>query len=629
MTTTMQRIPPRTCGSQASRVSPCGLPALCDRFRADPDHTDLSGLRPEIARSWMRSIMSGVDPAAGPDRESREPQIESRVIESAEPTIRKLLKGLGEPRGFVALADPRGTLAALRGSDEALEWAEAHSHQVGTSASEDLIGTNSIGSALEEGDGLTVAGAEHFMTYLRDLVSISAPVRDSLRGSIRAVLSITMPAAARNADTPGIAGLVDEAAREIASVLALKAAPREHALLMAYLRELRKRGAGAVVAIDGRTTLASKAALELLSPQDYPVLSAYAQECVRSGCEMTKDVVLATDRSASVSVAPVFAGRKPVGSVLQVRLADNPVSARLERRDPECDQFRAFVGESRALRRALDLAGTAATRGLPAHIIGEPGSGRRMLARAIAVLRGSESICVDLAGTPRPRTDDLDRIARTLDQGGAVVLADCDSLNPVAWEILTDLLTGREAGDVFITARRLSEAAVSLLSRMDSLEIAMPAIDARREDIPLLVQQTLATTSGTPRRVSSRLMRLFTEATFVRNVTELHEIVVRAAARCCGPEITTDDLAEEDRRALMRVALSPLQTAEAEQIREALSRADGNRVRAAATLRIGRSTLYRRLDAYARLGFDLEAEVPGVVRAERAARIEAVGAVAA
>jgi transcriptional regulator of acetoin/glycerol metabolism len=629
VTTTVPTIASRTRGMATGCRGSSKLPGLCDRFLADPDHTDLSALRPVIARSWMRSLASGVDPAASGVELLRDPQIDGHVIESAEPAVRKLLERVHDPRGLVTLADARGTLAALRGSVEALRWAHEHSFRVGTAMSEDLIGTNATGSALEEGEGLTVSGAEHFSTSLRNLVSISAAVRDSLRGSMRAVLSLTLPLDASDDDLTAIGALVDETAREIASVLAVQAAPREHALLIGYLRELRKRGAGAVVAIDGRTTLASQAALELLSPQDYPVLSAYAQECVRTGCGMSKDVVLASDRLATISVAPVFAGRKPVGSVLQVRVAENPLSSRALPRDAQLDPFRAFVGESRALRRALDLAGTAASRQLPVHIVGEPGSGKRMLARAIASIRAPQSICIDLAGVSRPGPDDLVGIAKALDHGDAVVLAHCDWLSPSGWELLDDLLVGRGAHPIFITARRLSEPAGSVLGRIDSLEIVMPGIDARREDVPVLVAQTLGAIAGGPRRVSARLMRLFTEATFLRNVTELREIVVRAAARCRGPELTTDDLAEEDRRALMRIALSPLQTAEAEQIREALRRAGGNRVRAAGILKIGRSTLYRRLDAYARLGFDLEAEAPGVMQRQQHARIRAQSAMAA
>jgi transcriptional regulator of acetoin/glycerol metabolism len=576
----------------------------------------------------MRSLASGVDPAASVNRASRDPQIDGHVIESAEPAVRKLLERLHDPRAFVALADSRATLAALRGPAEALRWAAEHSLRVGATMSEDLIGTNATGSALEEGEGLTVSGAEHFSRGLRDLVSISAAVRDSLRGSIRAVLSLTLPVGGDD-DLAPIEALVEEAAREIASVLAMRAAPREHALLMAYLRELRKRGAGAVVAIDGRTTLASQAALELLSPQDYSVLSAYAQECVRAGHEMSKDVVLASDRTANVSAAPVFAGRKPVGGVLQVRVREKAESPRVQPRDAQLDPFSGFVGESRALRWALELAGTAAARRQPAHIVGEPGSGKRMLAEAIASLRAQETTCLDLTGLSRPHPDDLGRIAASLDRGAAVVVAHCDSLSASGWELLADLLVDRDRHPLFITARRLPEAAWPLLGRIDSLEIVMPGIDARREDIPPLVAQMLEGITGGPRRVSPRLMRLFTEATLLRNVSELRDMVLRAAARCRGPELTTDDLAAEDRRALMRIALSPLQTAEAEQIREALSRAGGNRVRAAAILRIGRSTLYRRLDAYARLGFDLQADAPKVMKSENRARIGAPSAMAA
>jgi sigma-54 dependent transcriptional regulator, acetoin dehydrogenase operon transcriptional activator AcoR len=589
---------------------PGGLRDLRDRFIADPQGTDLSGLRPVIARSWMRSLRSGVDPELSAPADTRCPQLEDRVIESAEPAMRKVLETLSDTRGCIGLADSRGTVAALRGTVDALAWAEPI-FGAGASMSEDVIGTSCVGTALEEGDGLRVWGAEHFATDLQDTVCLSSLVRDPLRGSVRAVLVLVLPLPPRLDDVRGLGGLLDGAAREIANVLAVRAAPREHALLMAYLRELRKRGAGAVVAIDGRTTLASQDALELLGAQDYPVLSAYAQESVRAQSRMTKDIVLANDRVATVCVEPVLAGRERVGSVLQVRVDDGAVADPRQPRDTEGDPFQAFVGDSRALRHALDLSATSTRRSLPVHVVGEPGTGKRMLAIAIAATRAEETVCVDLGGVDQPEPEHLERVAGALDAGAAVVLAGVDAVHPDGWQAIARLLDGRAPDRVLFTARRLPDQAVAALARLGSLEIVMPGLDARREDIPALVVQCLASTPTGPCRVSQRLMRLFTEATFVRNVTELRDIVGRAAVRCTRAELTTDDLADEDRRSLMRIALSPLQTAEAEQIREALRRADGNRVRAAAMLKIGRSTLYRRLDAYARLGFDLEAEVPG------------------
>lgn len=590
-----------------------GLRELRDRYLADPERTDLSSLRPVIARSWQRSLRSGVDPDQPSAHELRTPELDERIVESAEPGIRRVLDAVSDARACVGLADPRGTLAGLHGSAEALDWAQTR-FVVGRSLSEDIVGTNCVGTALEEGDGVRVWGAEHVRSCLHDTVCVSSPVRDPLRGSIRAVLFAALPIPPMLDDVRGLTALVDAAAREIANVLAVRSAPREHALLMAYLRELRKRGAGAVVAIDGRTTLASQDALELLSAQDYPVLSAYAQESMRAeSSSVTKDIVLSNDRRATVSVEPVFSGRERVGSVLQLRVVEARVAR--ESRGTDGDPFKAFVGDSHALRRALDLADSAATRGLPAHVIGGPGTGKRMLATAIASTRAAETVCIDLGAAPQPDPADLARATAALDRGAAVIFARVDGLHPQGWQSLRTLLEDRACDRVFMTARRLSEAASAALTAIGSLEIAMPGLDARREDVPALVAQCLAATGRGPCRVSPRLLRLLAEATLVRNVSELREIVMRAAVRCDGQELTSDDLPDEDRRALMRVALSPLQAAEAEQIREALRRAEGNRVRAAAILKIGRSTLYRRLDAYARLGFDLEAEVPGTVPA--------------
>jgi transcriptional regulator of acetoin/glycerol metabolism len=598
-------------GARTTRASGNRLCELRNRFLADPAGTDLSILRPVIARAWKRSQRSWVDPNLSPLRAARTPQLEDRVIGTAEAPIRKLLESMSDDRTCVGLADSHGTLAALRGSHDALLWA-AQKFAVGRSMSEDIIGTNCVGTALEDGDGLRVRGAEHFTTRLHDTMCASSPVRDPLRGSVRAVLMIALPVASCLDDLREVTALLDDAAREIASVLAVRAAPREHALLMAYLRELRKRGAGAVVAIDGRTTLASRDALEILAAQDFAVLSAYAQQSVRAHQRIVQDIVLTNNRTASVCVEPVLAGRERVGSVLQVRVAEaRPARAR-PAHTPEGDAFEVFVGESGALRRGLDLAHVTASRGLPAHIVGEPGTGKRTLATAIAATRSDETLRLDLHGASHIRRDELQRMSEALDRGAALVLTRADCLRELGWRALADVFEGRPSNRVFITACRLPDFALRVLATIGSVEIIMPALDARREDIPSLVAHCLAATADGPRRVSPRLMRLFTEATLTRNVAQLREIVQRATVRCAGNELTSDDLADEDRRALMRMALSPLQTAEAEQIREALRRAEGSRVRAAAILKIGRSTLYRRLDAYARLGFDLEEEMPGV-----------------
>jgi DNA-binding NtrC family response regulator len=100
-------------------------------------------------------------------------------------------------------------------------------------------------------------------------------------------------------------------------------------------------------------------------------------------------------------------------------------------------------------------------------------------------------------------------------------------------------------------------------------------------------------------------LHALTEADWPGIVRQLRELVTSAAARAASRELTVDDLTDSHRRSIARSQLSRLEEAELQQIREALAEAGGNRVRAAATLQIGRSTLYRKMEMYRHRGFSI------------------------
>lgn len=79
-----------------------------------------------------------------------------------------------------------------------------------------------------------------------------------------------------------------------------------------------------------------------------------------------------------------------------------------------------------------------------------------------------------------------------------------------------------------------------------------------------------------------------------------------AATRAGAGELRSEHLADEHRRILARAPLSRLEEAELAQIRDAVAEAGGNRARAAQMLQIGRSTLYRKAEAYARRGYAID-----------------------
>jgi two-component system response regulator PilR (NtrC family) len=84
-----------------------------------------------------------------------------------------------------------------------------------------------------------------------------------------------------------------------------------------------------------------------------------------------------------------------------------------------------------------------------------------------------------------------------------------------------------------------------LYYRLAVIELKMPSLKERREDIGLLVDAILerhAKESGLAHRISSRALKALMEYGFPGNVRELENILERAAALCGGDTIDLDEL---------------------------------------------------------------------------------------
>src|SRR5699024_1958886 len=97
--------------------------------------------------------------------------------------------------------------------------------------------------------------------------------------SIRGVLAVMLPErAARDINPQAVLLTVTGAASDITRRLAERLAAKEQALMMEYLKETRKRGADAVLAMDDRTTIISRSTLQMFTQSDFAVLAAVARD---------------------------------------------------------------------------------------------------------------------------------------------------------------------------------------------------------------------------------------------------------------------------------------------------------------------------------------------------------------
>jgi len=146
-----------------------------------------------------------------------------------------------------------------------------------------------------------------------------------------------------------------------------------------------------------------------------------------------------------------------------------------------------------------------------------------------------------------------------------------------------------------------------LYYRLNVIEIRLPPLRDRRDDIPLLVENFLHKCAKANRKplqgISESSLALLIDYSWPGNVRELENIIERAVTLARGEKIMPEDLpatvqgSRGDRRVLDDAAerTLPLQKVEWEYIKKILEKTGGNKYQAAQALGIDRKTLYRKL----------------------------------
>src|ERR1700722_11965929 len=141
-----------------------------------------------------------------------------------------------------------------------------------------------------------------------------------------------------------------------------------------------------------------------------------------------------------------------------------------------------------------------------------------------------------------------------------------------------------------------------LLFRLNTVEIHVPALRERREDIPVLAGHFLARYASRYRRqvqtFDASAMQAMKQYAWPGNVRELEHTIERAVLMCRGEEIQAADLSLSARVQSQNLEDLSLEAVEAVLVRKALQRFQGNVSQAAEALGLSRGALYRRMEKY-------------------------------
>jgi len=299
-----------------------------------------------------------------------------------------------------------------------------------------------------------------------------------------------------------------------------------------------------------------------------------------------------------------------------------------------------FIATAPAMAQALESITRIAPSDANVLITGEHGTGKEVVARTIHALslRGSRPfVAVNTGGLAEgvfeselfghvkgaftdARTDRIGRFE--LADGGTIFL---DEIGNVPLRQQSKLLRVIESGEmervgssrsrrvdvriVSATNADLSVASQSgqfredLLFRLNTVEIHLPPLRERREDIPVLAVHFLKQYASRYRRqingLDSAALQLLMQYSWPGNVRELEHTIERAVLMCRTDQIQAADLGLIlQRPSSQNLEELSLEAVESILIRKALQRFQGNVSQAADSLGLSRGALYRRMEKY-------------------------------
>jgi len=141
-----------------------------------------------------------------------------------------------------------------------------------------------------------------------------------------------------------------------------------------------------------------------------------------------------------------------------------------------------------------------------------------------------------------------------------------------------------------------------LFYRINQIEITVPPLRERKDDIPLLVLSFLNELCAREKKalsVSDKAMKTFADYCWPGNVRQLRNVLERAVILATGDKITHRELPEEllsfKRGTTSSNSLKTFRELEMEALKDALHACKGNKSKASRILGISRKAIYKRL----------------------------------
>ncbi|KDR96422.1 PAS domain S-box-containing protein [Peptoclostridium litorale DSM 5388] len=612
-----------------------------------------------ILDSWRRCEEYGVDREHGRGKRASEFDIKNirdrniQLINVAIPIMKKMYQVVKGSGFSVMLTDGNGYLLEAIGDEEIMKKAQELNFVKGALWTEEAVGTNAIGTALQIDQPLQTIGNEHYCKNQHSWTCSAAPIHDD-EGNI--IGCIDMSGECKKAHTHTL-GMVITVAYSIESQIELI---KSNNLINATFSSIRD---GMIIFDDNMNIKkANEKAAEILGYSNRDIIGKSMDVIANetdflSGavngdkCYENLDCDFHTSGGGvikcSVKSVPVLLADKTIGTVVTFKK-----SSHVHKMANKVAGYKAvykfcdIVTQDEKMNKIIEHAKKVSLTDCSVLITGQSGTGKELFAQSIHnhSKRAEEPfIAINCASIPRDLMESelfgyekgaFTGAAKTgrpgkfeIADGGTIFL---DEIGEMPLEMQSKLLRfldnkkiSRIGGsyekilDVRIIAATNRDLVQEiskknfrqdLYYRLNVMNINIMSLAERIEDVELLAKyfvERLNISQNNKKIISSDYIEKLKSRSWKGNVRELQNAVARVYY-LCEEEIINDGYDYEkalrqkvDEIKMEHSGIVHIESVEMQNIKNALARCGGNVQKASSILKMSRATIYRKIKKYA------------------------------
>ena len=575
-----------------------------------PEHLN-HRVRPAILESWRRSMVSGATLSVSVRELEDLASPRTALRSAADPILSRLSERLSDLDTGVLLADHNAVILRRWVADNSiLSLLDSVNSDVGFNISEDLVGTNGVGTVIETGRAIQISGPEHLATSLGTFTCVGAPVHHPITRRLEGVITLSCMS---DASHPLLTPLLTSTAQDIEHRMLEQSSIRERLLLNAYIVSSKQKRAP-IAAVGRDLFLAGPQVTELLRDVDQAMLWEYVRATASGSLADDSQFDMFREKFRVARCEAVESEGEVIGTIIEFEVPrresmGSPVVAHV--RSPA-----ALPGKSASLAQTVAHATRLAASGQSMLIEGESGVGKLTLARAI--LESSDVdltkiATVDVAASGVEGPTHFIQILRGHLTGkpATLLLRHLEYLSPetaaASAAVIEEFTTPDWTPRIVATFTVGSENPYNrpLLQRLVDVigvgRVVIPPLRDRREDISEAASTFLKAHRGDRTlTLSLAALRVLMRAPWPGNLRQLDSTIRGVISTKSGAEIQIhpDDLPTDLQAHAQRRSLTALEELELNAILDSLRRHHGNKIAAANAIGISRSTLYRKLRSY-------------------------------